>query len=379
MLAAPSARRTLAVSRKVFQGLRRDPRSLALILVAPILAMVVFGLVFGTPMEHLPVVVVDEDEGPFAGEVVARLDRDTLDLSFERDLANAKGLVERGEAYGVIHFPRNFTAGTTAHPPSPPSGAGLDLLVDATNPNTAGTIAATLQSALRDALQAKGGKDPVSVTRVDLYGEGLAYIDYFVPGIMAFAAFMVTALLTLLAFVGERTSGTLDRLLVSPLLASEIVLGYAIAFGVLGAVQGILLLTVAVYGFGVQVAGSFALACVVVILAAVASMSLGILLSAAAKNETQAVQFLPLLIFPTFLLAGIFLPTEAIPAWLQPVSLAIPTTWAVMGLRDVMLRGHGVTEVWDALLALVLFATAFLTLAGVGLSRLRARPAPRAP
>ena len=88
------------------------------------------------------------------------------------------------------------------------------------------------------------------------------------------------------------------------------------------------------------------LAFLVVILVAIDAMSLGILLSAAARRELQAVQMIPLIIFPTFLLSGIFVPVDALPSWLSPLSWLIPPTYAVAALRDIMLRGWGIEHVW---------------------------------
>jgi ABC-2 type transport system permease protein len=106
-------------------------------------------------------------------------------------------------------------------------------------------------------------------------------------------------------------------------------------------------------------------------LLAVLSLSLGILLSSLAKREAQAIQFLPIVALPVFLLSGIFWPVEAIPSWLRPLSYAIPPTYAVDALRSVLLRGWGIGRIWIDLVAMFGFAAAFLGLSVWSLQRAR--------
>jgi ABC-2 type transport system permease protein len=150
---------------------------------------------------------------------------------------------------------------------------------------------------------------------------------------------------------------------------SEIVVGYAIAFSIIGMLQTIVLLVIGVTVFNIMIVGNIFLAFLVIALLAVVSLSLGILLSSLAKREAQAIQFFSLIVLPTFLLAGIFWPVEAIPSWLRPLSYAIPPSYAVDATRSVMLRGWGIGGIWVDLVALFGFAVAFLSLAVWSLQR----------
>lgn len=385
-----NGRRVLAVARKTFLTLRHDPRSIALILLAPIMAMLVFGFAFGTEVSHVKTVVVNEDEGAAAADILGRLDADALDLTALQDEAAGRRMVLDGEAVALLVFPANFTADSTptpgtqptqgplpgqvtpGAPPQPPKGAQVLVFVDATNNQQAVVVQRALAAAMQDYAQSKGGVSPVSVRSEFAYAEGARYIDFFVPGIMAFAALLFTTLLTLLAFVGERTGGTLDRLRVTPATEAEIVLGYATAFGIVGALQGVILLSAAILLFDILVVGNVLLAGFVLVLLAIDSQAIGILISAAAKREGQAVMMIPFLLLPTMLLSGIFVPVEGLPAWLRPIAYVLPPTWAVQAMRDVMLRGWGLDQVWPALAVLAGFAALFISLAVVGLRRARA-------
>jgi ABC-2 type transport system permease protein len=174
-----------------------------------------------------------------------------------------------------------------------------------------------------------------------------------------------------LAFVGERVTGTFDRLRVTPATETEIVVGYEIAFGVIAAIQGALILTVALLVYNIMVVGSIALAMLFVILVAIDAQAIGILISSAAQRESQAVQFLPFIIFPIFLLSGIFVAVKTLPLWLQPFSNFLPPTWGIEALRDVMLRGWGLEHLWPHALILAGFAIFFTLLAIFSLKRSR--------
>jgi ABC-2 type transport system permease protein len=367
--------RVLAITRKTFLTLRHDPRSVALILLAPIMAMLVFGFAFGTEVSHVRTVVVNEDQGAAAAEVIGRLDRDALDITVLQDAEEGRRMVREGEAAALLAFPANFTADgspTPGAPPLPPRGARVEAYLDATNSQQAAVVQRTLAQAIQSYAESRGGKAPIAVEPGFAYAEGARFIDFFVPGIMAFAALLFTTLLTLLAFVGERASGTLDRLRVTPATEAEIVLGYATAFGVIGAVQGVILLTAALLLFHVLVVGNVLLAGLVLVLLAIDSQAIGILVSSAAKREGQAIMMVPFILLPTMLLSGIFVSTESLPGWLRPLAYALPPTWAVQAMRDVMLRGWGLDRVWPALAALAGFAVLFISLAVVGLRRARA-------
>jgi ABC-2 type transport system permease protein len=361
-----NGRRTFAITKKVLRSLKHDPRSIALMLVAPILAMGIFGFAFGSDIANVPVAIVDEDAGPLAARIVANLDGGALALREVDEFTAARAALEAAEVRAIIFFPDDFSASVQQQ------DATVTVLLDGSNSQYVAHVQRHLQLALQETIQEGGSRLPVTVEPSFVYAEGARYIDFFVPGIMAFAAMMFTTLLTLLAFVNERTSGTLTRLLATPVRGAEIVLGYALAFGIVAALQGAILLAVALWIFDVMLVGSLALAFLVVILVAIDAMSLGILLSAAAKRELQAVQMIPLVVFPTFLLSGIFVAVESLPAWLRPFSWAIPPTYAVEALRDIMLRGWGIAEVWPYIAALVGFGALFLTIAAVSLERQRA-------
>jgi len=359
-------RRAFSIAKRVFRGLRHDPRTIVLIVMAPILYIFVFGIAFSGDVEDARVIAVNLDEGAgsisFSEMIISNIDDETLNIRYRDNEAEAVNQVEDGKAWAAIIFPEHFTKNILAKIEGDSYGDGTSILIraDKSNVNVAAAISKAVSDAIKDTIDAYGGGVPISITDYPVYGENAEFIDFFVPGIVAFAIFLLTALLTLLSFVGERTSGTLNRLLVSPVRRSEIVVGYALAFSVVGMIQAAILLIVGTLVFKITIVGNPFIAFMIAALLAVVSVSLGILLSSAAKREAQAVQFIPLIILPTFLLAGIFWPVEAIPSYIRPLSYLIPPYYAVEALRSVLLRGWGLGGIWLEIVVLMAFAVVFL-------------------
>jgi ABC-2 type transport system permease protein len=338
--------------------------------VAPLFGMFVFGLAFSGDVRDVPVIVVNTDERMtlstrlLSEKIIENIDTETLTVESMDRVEDAKKRVENGEFYAVIVFPQHFTRDST-------EGTTILIILDKSNVNVSNAVTKAVNTAVLMTLQEEGKNVPITVVEDPLYGENAEFIDYFFPGILSFVAYLLTILLTLISFVSERVSGTLDRLLATPLKESEVVTGYAVAFGLVGIVQSAFLLTVGMVVFKVNVVGNVLIAFVVIALLAVVSQALGILLSGLAGREVQAIQFFPFVVLPAFLLSGIFWPIEAIPSWLQPASYLVPTTYAVDACRDVMLRGWGVEKVWPDIAALLVFAGVFLVAATWSLKRKR--------
>ena len=347
------------------------------------MAMFVFGVAFSGNISDIPVAVVNHDSPAAFGNqtdlslgasIVEHLDPDLIRMVPAADEAAAVAMVERGEARAAVIIPRDFTRDVIASifDASFRGNTSVFVRLDRSNVNVAADLERAVAEAMQEAVKDLGRPAPIKLDdSLPIYGKDAKFADFFIPGIMTFAVFLLTNLLTITGFVQERLAGTLDRLGASPLTEGELVLGYSLGYSLVALIQSVILITVAVVVFQITIVGHIALAFIIVALLAIASQALGILLSAAARTEAQAVQFLPFLVFPVFLLSGIFWPVEAIPVWLRPLSWAVPTTYAVEGLRSVMIRGWGLDRVSPFILALALFGLVFLALARLSLKRSR--------
>ncbi|HXY87467.1 MAG TPA: ABC transporter permease [Candidatus Acidoferrales bacterium] len=370
--------RSFAVTKRVLRDLKNDRRTLAIIFVAPILIMCIFGAAFAGDVKDVKVIVVNHDKGTPSGslsdKVIANFNKDILNVEYSSNESDARAQVQSGDGYAVIVFPDQFTQSVSAKALGKTSVSQEDVtvrvLADKSNVNVANAIIASVNGALAKTMQDMGRKQLFSLDASEaIYGANVQFIDYFVPGIISVAVWQLTTLLTLISFVGERSSGSLFRLLASPIRESELVSGYATAFGALGIMQSAVLLAVGVLLFHITIIGNIVIAFAVIALLAIVSQALGILLSSLAEREAQAIQFLPLVVLPTFLLSGIFWPIESIPVWLRPVSYIFPPTYAVEAMRAVILRGWGLDKIFPDIVALLVFALVFLVTAAILLRR----------
>jgi ABC-2 type transport system permease protein len=176
--------------------------------------------------------------------------------------------------------------------------------------------------------------------------------------------FVVMFLVTSIAMLRERTSGTLERLLTTPLARLDLLLGYGAAFGLAATVQAVVTVAVATTLYDLDVTGPVGLVVLIAVVDAVLGVALGLLASAFARSEFQAVQFMPVIVLPQFFLCGLLVPREQMAGWLQAVSDALPLTYAVEALQEVGRSETATGTMWAdvgivagvALLALALAA-----------------------
>ncbi|MGB8311507.1 MAG: ABC transporter permease [Halobacteriota archaeon] len=368
--------RLFAVVERIFRYLKNDKRTLVEIFVAPIFIMLIFGAAFSTEVHDVSVVIVNNDQGlsvpsgdmpsKLSDKIISNLNTSVMKVEYANNVSQAVNMVENGKAYGVIIFPTNFTSDfySKLQNHSNSDNTTVALRLDKSNSNVAEAISKTVNAAVFKTVTDIGSEMPISVNAGDaIYAQNARFIDFFVPGVTTFSVYQLTTLLTLIAFVGERTSGTLYRLMASPLKETEIVAGYTLAFSILGMGQAALLLIVGITVFNITVVGSIILAFAVVTLLAIVSVSLGVLLSSVARREIQALQLIPFVVLPALLLSGIFMPTEAIPSWMRPAAYLFPTTYTAEAVRSVLLKGWGLDKILIDVGALFAFIAIFLVLA----------------
>ena len=361
-------RRTLAIARKSVGQFRHDKRTLGFVVAMPLLMVIVFGYTFGGEVHNVRTLVVNDDAGfmgaRFSDAILRNITGDTLDLVPWTDVATARAEVAAGRAWAVVGFPANFT-----EPLAAGSGtARITVILDGTSPSIVSAVLGKLRVALERTFS--GGGSTFSLDRDYVYGsEDTRFIDSFAPGVVALAVLMVTTVLSVIVIVREKSTGTLERLFATPLRPVELVVGHAIALGVLALLQSAVVLGAALLIFQVRVVGNLALAFGVLLLFAVGNQGLGMMLSAAARNELQAVQTIPLILFPSILLTGVFFPLEAVPSGIRVFSYLVPLTYASESLRSIMLRGWGVGEVWPQIAVLFVYAALALIGAAVFVRR----------
>ena len=158
--------------------------------------------------------------------------------------------------------------------------------------------------------------------------------------------FVVMFLVTSIAMLRERTSGTLERLLTTPLARLDLLLGYGLAFGLAAALQAVVTVTIATTVYDLDVTGSVWLVVLIAVVDAALGVALGLLASAFARSEFQAVQFMPVIVLPQFFLCGLLVPREQMAGWLQAISDVLPLTYAVEALQEVGSSTEATGRMW---------------------------------
>ncbi len=345
-----SRRRVIAVMRRVVQQFRHDRRSLALILVVPLVILSLLGYLLrpsgGSRAE--PVAIVNEDRGPLGATLAEALAAaPSLDAHRPVDVAAAEGELRDGKVNAVVRVPATFSEDGLRS-----QRLSLAVRLEGSDPFVNANTLAALQKATLEAVSGAlarvpgAGRAGLSLEVTYLYG-GADYgtLDYFAPVLIPFLAFFFVFLLTDVAFLRERASGTLERLLATPLRRGELVLGYVLGLSFFAFVQTIIVIAFAIFVLNVRFRGNVGSIFVVELVMVLGAVNLGLFLSAFARNEFQAVQFIPLVILPQAALSGIFIPIQDLPELLRPIAYVLPLTYANDALRSVMIKGFGLDDV----------------------------------
>jgi len=209
----------------------------------------------------------------------------------------------------------------------------------------------------------------VIITLIGLsFPEGTV-LDYIAPALLATLALFFSFLLTGISFLRERSQGTMERLMASPVSRLDIVVGYLLGFFVFALTQTLIIVLFTIYVLDVHYYGDLWQIFVFQIVIITGAVNLGIFISTFARNEFQMVQFIPLILFPQIFLCGVIWPVEQMPNYLQWLSAILPLRYAVDGLRDIMLAGKNLLDVGFELSVLIGFAVIVSILAALTLRR----------
>jgi ABC-2 type transport system permease protein len=377
-----NAPRTLALFRRVVQEIRRDRPSLALLFVAPVVmtGLITFIVREGeTPSVDAAIV---NEAGQIGAAIVAAitpgLETGGGTVVEVADVATARAMLEEGSASIAVLLPADLGSAAPVT---------ITVVTEGLEPTADAAQVGALQRAVSGAVAGALGMHPPTIVHETLYGvPSEDPIAAYAPAIVGFFAYFFVYILTGVSFLRERTGGTLERLMATPVRRSEVVLGYTLGFGLFAAIQvavlmawGLGTLEIPVIGplpafsigLGIPTAGSPLLAYLVVLLTAAGAVSLGILLSTFARTELQVVQFIPLVIVPQFLLSGVLFPVSTLPEILRPLAVVMPITYTVDGLRRVFVAGADLATpaLQLDLVVLVGIAALFATLAALTIRR----------
>lgn len=341
-----SLTRVLGVTRRILRQFARDPRTLALVFVAPLAVLWLLKLVMASG-GYQPRIAAVAVPAP----LYEQLQKDGARIS-RADLAQAEAALAANEVDAVLRL----------------KDGKLHVKVEGSDPLA---TRATLKALQVAATALAPGLAPPRPDIEFLHGsEELTLFDNFGPVLLGFFVFLFTFMVSGMSFVRERATGTLERMLATPLRRHELVLGYMIGFAIVAIVQATLITTVAVTLLDMKLVGRFAWLLAVVLLLALTALSLGMLLSAFARSEFQMFQLVPLVVVPQIFFSGL-LPLGSMAAPLQALGHVLPLTYGAHAIRQVMIRGGGPADIALDLAALVAFVSAFVALNIVALRKCR--------
>jgi len=355
--------RILALVRKEFLAVLKDPRSRFIIFLPPMLQCLIFGYAATFDLNSVSYAVLDQDHSAASTAFVARLDGSGIfkrqaDLSRGEDMAT---WINSGRAVLVIQIDQDFERHLRAG-----SAAPLEVIADGRNSNTAATALGYLNQVVEDFnsdWRSNHGQVARSVRILNRswYNPNLDSSWSIIPSLIGTLTMMGTLMLTALSVAREREQGTFDQLLVTPFRPYEIMIGKAVPNMVIGLAQSTTVLLVAQFWFRIPFVGSFAVLYAGLTLFLMAAVGLGLLVSSIAKTMQQAMLYAFLLVMPFALLSGLATPFSSMPDLLQTAMIINPLRYALDLTKRVYLEGAGFIVLLSDFVPLVIIGSVTLT------------------
>lgn len=355
-----------AMAAKETLHILRDPRTLTLALVMPVLMLFLFGYGVSFDLDHVPLAVADLDRSE-ASRALVRTVTGSHELvpAGQVDPADAERLFRRGEAAAVLVIPRGY-GGQVARR----ERVALQLLTDGSDVTVANQVLSKAEALVRAETQrlaavqlSAAARPPLQVKLWTRYNPAGRSALFMVPGLAAYILAITAVLLTALTVAGEWERGSMEQLFASPVGRLEIVLGKLAPYLVLGMLELLLVVAFGAAVFDVPVRGSLTFLLLIGFFFLVGMLGQGLLVSVLTKNQLVATQAGTLSsLLPSLLLSGMVFPVENMPLPLQLLSRVIPARYLVHALRGVLLKGNGLAALWPDLLAVGLFAVVVVAL-----------------
>lgn len=370
--------RLLSVVKKEIIQIRRDPPSLAMAFVVPVMMLLIFGYAVTTDVEHIDTAVLDQTNSLESRQLV-EVFRNTGYFDTEtyvQNFAELTTLIDTGRARVGIIIPPDYTNKLKRN-----EEAQLQLIVDGSDPLVARTALSTAQVvAQHEAFDLKVQTLrqtglPVNLQpAIDLrfriwYNPNMESMKFNIPGLIGLIMQNITMMLTAFAMVRERERGTLEQLIITPVKPFELIVGKLIPYIFIAFIDILIILGFGTFWFNVPVNGSILLLLGLSFIFLMGALGLGMFVSTLAKTQLQAMQVSFMIILPSVLLSGFMFPRESMPKIIQLIGYVIPLTYFLRILRGIVLKGVGFAYLWQDVILLTVFAAAILTLSIVRMKK----------
>ena len=356
----------LAMIQRVIIELLKDKRTLALMFLAPLLVLTLMYFIFNSDEDTTLTIGVDHSVSTQITEGIKSDDVKFKDFPSNQHI---KSKIEHHHLDAFI-YQNNQTIHVTYTNEDPSKSASIKQLLHQSIQKDKMNDIKKVMVSLPQSAKNKDAKD-IQLENTYLYGdEHSNYFDKMFPILMSFFVFLFVFLISGIALLRERTTGTLERVLATPIKRSDIVFGYLIGYGVFAIIQTLIIVFFSIYLLNINLAGSLTYVILINILLAIAALVMGIFISTFANSEFQMIQFIPIVAIPQVFFSGIF-PLENMSPWLSNIGYLFPLRYAGHALTNIMIKGQGWSNIWFDVLILFVFIIVFTTMNIIGLKRYR--------
>jgi ABC-2 type transport system permease protein len=366
--------RLISLIRKEFIQIVRDPRTLALALLMPIMQLFLMGYAATNDVRNVPLGIYDQDRGPEARALLdAYRAADYFRLAYDVDSEDElRHLIEGGQVRAGLIIPPDYSQRLQSG-----DWTQVALILDGSDPTTASTSLSAVQligqqyatRIMVERLNRLGQFDavglPVEVRTRVWYNPDLISAYFMIPGVIGMILFTLTSILTATAIVRERERGTIEQLIVTPIRSWELVVGKLLPYVILAFLNTLEVLIIGAFWFKVPVRGNVGLLLLLSGLFLLSSLGIGLLASTIAKTQQEAMLTVFMLLLPSLFLAGFFFPIEAMPRFLQLLSYLTPLRYYLVIIRSILLKGVSADALRFEIIALTIFGLVIMTAASL--------------
>jgi ABC-2 type transport system permease protein len=362
-----------SIVRKEFIQIFRDPRTLALILVMPIIQLFLLGYAATTDVKNVPIAVWDQSRTPASRALLdAFRSADYFTIAYDIGSQDQiQSLIESGKVRAALIIPPDYDRRLDE------GDAQVSMILDGSDATVGSTALSTAQligqsfaiKVLSDRAalmgQSAAVKPPLEVRTQVWYNPDLLSAYFMIPGMIGMILYFITALLTATAIVRERERGTIEQLIVTPIRSWELVIGKILPYVLLGFFDTFEVLLIGHFWFKVPVRSNLSLVVLTSGLLLLSSLGIGLFASTIANTQQEAFLTVMFTMLPSIFVSGFFFPLDAMPTFLQIVSYAIPLRYFLIIIRSLLLKGVGIGPIQNEVIALALFGLIIMGLAAM--------------
>ncbi|MFD1613879.1 ABC transporter permease [Gelatiniphilus marinus] len=357
-------KRFIGFIKKEFYHIFRDRRSLFILFGMPIAQILLFGFAITNEINNVDIAILDHSKDATTKEIINKISASkyfSIKQIIEKE-ADIESVFQKGHVKAVLNFENDFSKNLIKD-----NKATVQIITDATDPNTANTISNYVNAILQQ--YQKGLNKDITIvyqiipeTRM-VYNPELKSVYMFVPGVMTIILMLVSAMMTSISITREKELGTMEILLVSPLKPFQVIIGKVFPYIFLSIINAVVIVLLSIFIFKMPVEGSLFLLALESILFIISALALGILISTiSATQQTAMMISLMGLMLPVILLSGFIFPISSMPLPLQIISNIIPAKWFIIIIKGVMLKGVGMQFIWKETLILLGMTVFFIAL-----------------